>query len=202
MKTILSLFTTMLVACAAGIASAAVTIGDPAPDFSLTGSDGETHSLNQYQGRTVVLEWTNHGCPYVRKHYDSGNMQALQKKYTDQEVVWLAVASSAPGKQGHLASPEEAQQTLEQNNAHATALLMDPSGDTGRAYGASSTPHMFVIDPEGMVVYMGAIDDQPSASRDTVEGAHNYVAAALDAVLAGEAVETAVTDAYGCSVKY
>jgi peroxiredoxin len=181
--------------------NAAVELGKPAPDFIGVDSHGQTRMLSDLKGRTVVLEWTNHGCPFVRKHYGSGNMQALQKKYTDQGVVWLSIVSSAEGKQGNV-TPEESLKLIEEQGSHATARILDPSGEIGRLYGAKTTPHMFVIDAEGILVYAGAIDNNRSPNPATIEGATNYVAAALDAMAAGQLVDAVNTQPYGCSVKY
>ncbi len=174
---------------------------DPAPDFTLTDTNGRTHRLADYRGRTVVLEWLNYECPFVRKHYGAGNMQSLQSRYTEQGVVWLAIVSSAPGEQGHY---ENAQMNrlASDRNARQTAILMDPTGVVGRAYGARTTPHMFVINRGGEIVYNAAIDERPSPAPATRRGARNYVSEALDAVLAGRRVPLARTQPYGCSVKY
>jgi len=152
-------------------------------------------------GNTIVLEWTNDGCPFVGKHYDSGNMQALQRRYTAAGVVWLTVASSAPGEQGYV-TPPEAKADLARWQAAPTDFLLDPDGVVGRLYDARATPNMVIIDRNGRVVYMGAIDDKPSTRLADVKTAHNYVAAALDAVAAGQPVAVASTRAYGCSIKY
>lgn len=176
--------------------------GDPAPGFTLKDVDGREHNLNDYLGKIVILEWTNHECPYVVKHYETGNMQKLQEQTTaNEDTIWLTIVSSAPGKQGHT-SPEEAKMIIEEAGAKATARLFDPSGDVGRKYGAQTTPHMYVIDKEGKLAYMGAIDDNPSARHSTVETAKNYVSAALGAVMEGRTPEIAQTKPYGCSVKY
>lgn len=182
-------------------AMASVENGTPAPAFTLQGSDGNSHSLDDYKGKIIVLEWFNHLCPFVRKHYDSGNMQSLQKTYTAKDVVWLSVISSAPGKQGYV-SPEEAQANTTNDNASPTAVLLDPSGDTGRLYGAKTTPHMFIINTEGTLVYQGAIDSINSADKADIAKAEKYVVNALDETLAGEAVTVASTKQYGCTVKY
>ncbi|MBB4210765.1 peroxiredoxin [Rhodothalassium salexigens DSM 2132] len=173
----------------------------PAPVFEGATADGHMVALDQFRGQPVVLEWTNHLCPYVQKHYGAGNMQALQRRLTDAGAVWLSVISSAPGKQGYV-SGKEARALTDARDAAPTHVLLDPDGRIGRAYGATATPHMFLIDAEGILRYMGAIDDQPSADPATVETAENYLAAAWDAVAAGAAPETQVTRAYGCSVKY
>ncbi len=148
-----------------------------------------------------MLEWINHGCPFVKKHYGSGNMQKLQKEYTAKGVVWLSVASSAPGKEGYMKADAWNKAIVDKKSV-ATAVLLDPDGVVGRAYGAKTTPHMFVIDAQGNVAYKGAIDDRPSTDTADVPGAKNYVRAALDSVLAGKPVETASTTPYGCGVKY
>jgi alkyl hydroperoxide reductase subunit AhpC len=182
-------------------ATAAVQVNQDAPDFTLPGADGATHSLSDFRGKVVVLEWLNHDCPFVRKHYGSGNMQALQKRYTGEGVVWLSINSSAPGKQGH-STPAEAAELTAETGAAPTAVLLDPDGEVGKTYGARTTPHMFVIDPEGKLVYNGAIDDKPTTDQADVEGADNYVVAALAAVMNGETPEVQTTKPYGCSVKY
>jgi len=180
---------------------AAPSLGKPAPDFSLPDSFGNTHELSDYAGKTVVLEWTNHDCPYVKKHYKSNNMQTLQKELTDQGVVWFSVISSKPGSQGYVEA-DKANELTTSRSAHPTAVLFDPAGDTGRAYGARTTPQMFIIDPQGTLVYMGAIDDQPSARASSLEGANNYVRAAMEDLKAGREIQVAQSTPYGCSVKY
>jgi len=182
-------------------AVASVQTGAQAPAFSIGDANGQTRTLEEFRGRTVVLEWTNHGCPYVRKHYDSGNMQALQREATADGIVWLQVISSAPGEQGHL-DGQGALARVRTDNAAPTATLLDPTGVMGRAYGARNTPHMFIVSADGRVVYQGAIDDRPSARPASLEGAHNYVRAALADIEAGRAVQVAETTPYGCSVKY
>lgn len=182
-------------------AHAAVEIGKPAPDFVGTDINGQEIKLSDYKGKKVVLEWTNHQCPYVIKHYDTNNMQEAQKKATDDGVVWLTVASSATGKQG-FTTPEEAKEIIAETGANATTRILDPSGEIGKMYDAKTTPHMFVIDEEGNLAYEGAIDDNSSSRHETVEGAKNYVLSALDSLAAGEPVDPAQTAPYGCSVKY
>ncbi|MFA5593635.1 MAG: redoxin domain-containing protein [Micavibrio sp.] len=182
-------------------AQAAPVIGEAAPAFTGTDSNGKEHSLADYKGKIVVLEWTNHECPYVVKHYDSGNMQKLQESYTGKDVVWLTVNSGAAGKQGHRTA-EQANEIIASKGAKQTAYLLDGEGVIGRAYEAKVSPHMFVIDAQGVLVYDGAIDDNDSASQDVIAASENYVAAALDALLAGNAVETSKTKPYGCGVKY
>lgn len=182
-------------------ALASVETGAQAPAFSVVDADGRTRALSEFSGRTLVLEWTNHGCPYVRKHYDSGNMQTLQREATAAGAVWLQVISSAPGEQGHL-DGAGARARVATDNAAPTATLLDPAGAMGRAYGARTTPHMFIINGAGQVVYQGAIDDRPTARPASLEGATNYVRAALADLAAGRAVQTAETTPYGCNVKY
>jgi len=182
-------------------ALAAASIGNMAPDFTLTDSDGKIHQLNQYRGKRVVLEWTNHGCPYVQKHYDSNNMQALQKEMTNKDVIWLSIISSKPGAQGYVKG-NEANELTSSRKAPPTAVLLDPTGKVGRAYGAKTTPHMYVIDPVGRLVYMGAIDDKPSARASSLNGATNYVRSTMADMDAGRPVKLAQTTAYGCSIKY
>ena len=179
----------------------AIEAGQPAQDFTLKDTLGVDHALSAFKGKFVVLEWTNYDCPFVKKHYDSGNMQKLQKAYTEKGVVWLSVNSSAEGKQGNYA-PERWNELIKEKGVAATAVLLDPDGTVGKMYGAKSTPHVFVINPEGVVIYKGAIDDKPSVDPESLKDAKNYVAAALDAAMAGKPVETPATQAYGCSVKY
>ena len=183
------------------VAAAAPQVGKPAPEFTLTDSDGKTHNLADFKGRIVVLEWLNHGCPFVKKHYDSGNMQKLQKEYTGKDVVWLSIVSSAPGKQGHM-SADETNKTKTEKGSAATAVLIDEDGKVGRLYDAKRTPEMFIVGKDGTLVYAGAIDDKPSPDPADVEGAKNYITQALDEILAGKPVSEPTTTAYGCSVKY
>lgn len=178
-----------------------VALGAPAPAFSVQDASGATRTLAEFAGRTVVLEWTNDGCPYVRKHYDAGNMQTLQRQAAADGVVWLQVISSRPGSQGYLDAPG-ALARVQTDNAAPAATLLDPTGVMGRAYNAQVTPHMYVINGEGVLVYQGAIDDRPSARPESLEGATNYVTAALADVAAGRPVQTAESTAYGCTVKY
>lgn len=180
--------------------TAAPQIGAPAPDFTVVDSKGSSHSLRDFAGKTVVLEWTNHDCPFVKKHYQ-GNMQALQKEMTAQDVVWLSVISSAPGKQGHV-SPAEADELTARRNAAPTALVFDESGVVGQAYAAKTTPHMYVIDKAGVLQYMGGIDSIPSAKVGDIANATPLFANAAKAVLAGETPNPAISKPYGCSVKY
>src|SRR5438128_2283895 len=182
-------------------ATAAPSPGAPAPLFSARDIAGKTVNLGDYAGKIVILEWTNDGCPFVGKHYDSGNMQALQRKSTAAGVIWLTVASSAPGEQGYV-TPAEAKADLVRWQATPTDFLLDPEGAIGRLYDARATPHMVVIDKSGRIAYMGAIDDTPSTRLADVKTAKNYVVAALDEIAAGKPVTTAATRAYGCSIKY
>ena len=184
-----------------GEAVASVATGAPAPAFSVQDANGATRTLAEFRGRTVILEWTNHGCPYVRKHYDSRNMQTLQQEAVAKGIVWLQVISSARGEQGYL-DAAGARARVQTDGAHPTATLLDPTGAMGRAYGATNTPQMFIINDEGVILYQGAIDDRPSARPASLEGATNYVRAALADIEAGRPVRTATTTPYGCSVKY
>jgi len=200
MKALAILSLTAVVLMGGDVAAAGET-GKAAPAFSLTDIHGKTHTLADFQGKTMVLEWTNYDCPFVKKHYGSGNMQKLQKTYTEKGVIWLSICSSASGKQGHYPAAAWQKKTVEKGSK-ATAVLLDPDGQVGRAYGAKTTPHIFIIAADGTLRYEGAMDDNPSWNPKTVEGAHNYVAAALDALLAGKAVAVSETKPYGCSVKY
>ena len=177
------------------------TVGSAAPGFTLTDTKGKQHNLADYKGKYIVLEWVNFGCPFVKKHYGSGNMQATQKKAVDKGVVWLSVCSSAEGKQGHMAAADWNEEIADRKMA-STAVLIDESGAVGKTYGAKTTPHMYIVNPAGVLVYKGAIDDKPSTSKDDIPGARNHVLAALDESLAGKPVSTASTTPYGCSVKY
>lgn len=203
LRSLLSAAVAVLGVLAASTAWAATRpeVGQSAPDFTLTDSNGQTHSLASFKGKVVVLEWINHGCPFVVKHYDSGNMQKTQKSATAGGAVWLSICSSAPGKQGHL-SAADWNKTNSVKGAAPTAVLLDEDGKVGKLYHATNTPQMFVINAAGLVVYSGAIDSIPSAKVDDVAKAQNYVLAALADVKAGRPVATPVTKAYGCSVKY
>jgi peroxiredoxin len=178
-----------------------VRIGAAAPDFKATDSNGKAESLDQYRGKYVVLEWHNQGCPYTKKHYVSGNMQALQKKWTAKDVVWLTVISSAPGEQGYVTAGQE-NSYLTKMHAVPTAVLLDSDAKVARMYSAKTTPQMVVIDPAGKVIYDGAIDDKPTPDPEDIKGAKNYLNEALTAAMAGKAVPTPYTRPYGCSVKY
>jgi peroxiredoxin len=181
--------------------AAIAKVGTAAPAFTAAATTGKGVSLADYRGRVVVLEWTNHDCPYVRKHYETGNMQALQKDATGQGVTWLTIISSSPGTQGHV-SPSRADELTATRKASPTAVLLDPTGAVGQMYGATNTPHMYVIDKTGTLVYAGAIDDKPTTRKSDVPGAQNYVRGALQSVAADQPVKTSVTRAYGCTVKY
>lgn len=174
--------------------------GQMAPEFTLVNAEGEQVSLSDFRGRVVVLEWTNEDCPYVRKHY-TGAMQELQQEATADGVVWLSIISSAPGTQGYVEG-DDARGWRSEYSANFTHLLADPTGETGRAYGAVTTPDMRVIDEEGRIIFTGGIDDRPSADVETLDGATNYVRAALDDHAAGRAVATPFAQPYGCSIKY
>jgi hypothetical protein len=176
-------------------------LGAPAPNFTLIDSNGNSVSLADFKGKTVVLEWTNHECPYVRKHYGGNNMQGLQKKWTAQGVVWLTLVSSHPGAQGFVHGLE-ANKLTEERGAAPTAVLLDPKGGVGRSYGAQVTPHMYVITGEGALVYMGGIDDKPSTRLEDLKTAKNFVDAALSEVVAGKAVSVKTSRPYGCTIKY
>lgn len=178
-----------------------VAPGKKAPTFKLPDINGNEVELSSFKGKYIVLEWTNYDCPFVLKHYKSGNMQALQKKYIKKGVVWLVINSSAQGKQGNF-TPEQWKKLAAERNSQPTAILLDSDGNIGRMYRARTTPHMFVIDPEGALIYMGAIDDKAGHDMREIETAKNYVQLALDAAMAGKPVENAVTIPYGCSVKY
>jgi peroxiredoxin len=175
--------------------------GEAAPEFTLTDSKGTSHKLSDFRGKFVVLEWLNHECPFVKKHYSSGNMQKLQQEYTAKGVVWLSIISSAPGKQGHRTGPQ-AEADTKDKNAAPTAVLLDPSGEVGKKYDAKTTPEMFVLDKEGKILYAGAIDSIKSTDSADIAKAENHVRQALDAALAGQPVPKPKTTPYGCSVKY
>ena len=180
---------------------AAAEVGKPAPAFTLPSCESKPVSLSDFKGKVVVLEWTNHSCPFVVKHYGSGNMQKLQADAAAKGVVWLSICSSAPGKQGH-AAPADALKACAERNSAATAYLIDESGDTGRAYDAKRTPEMYVINADGILVYHGAIDDKKSADPADIATAKNLVASAIEETLAGKPVSNPETEAYGCSIKY
>src|SRR6266700_6846076 len=189
----------VLVACMAS--ALAVKVGEPAPGFDSVDSNGKPQKLSAYRGKYVVLEWHNQGCPYTRKHYESGNMQRLQKDWTSKGVVWFTVISSAPGQQGYVTAQQE-NEYLKQMNASPTAALLDPQGEVGRLYSAKTTPHMFIINPAGVLIYDGAIDDKATTEQADIAGAKNYVSQALEETAAGKPVGMPTSRPYGCSVKY
>ena len=176
-------------------------VGEPAPAFQATDSNGQMHSLSDYRGKYVVLEWHNNGCPYTRKHYESGNMQSLQRQWTGKGVVWFTVISSAPGQQGYVSAQQE-NDYLQRMHAAPSAALLDPHGDLGRLYSAKTTPHMFIISPTGTLIYDGAVDSKATTEESDIAGAQNYVSAALQEAMAGQRVAIPITRPYGCSVKY
>jgi len=198
---ILSLLTAAAFAPSALAQTDQAEVGEPAPDFTLKDANGETHSLSDFEGQYVVLEWLNFECPFVGKHYGSGNMQQLQDTYTEEGVTWLSIVSSAEGKQGYY-PPEEMKAQKQKHNGNMTAILMDTSGEVGKTYGATVTPHMYVINPEGELVYRGGIDDKPTTDEADIEGATNYVEKALTAAMNGEEVSPKQAKPYGCTIKY
>lgn len=181
----------------------ALTTGEMAPDFTLSGTNPKMKEikLSDFKGKLVVLEWLNHGCPFVRKHYDSGNMQGLQKKYTEKNVIWLSIISSAEGKQGHVDTAGSIKDKND-NKSSATDILLDPTGKVGQLYGAKTTPHMYIIDKDGKLAYQGAIDDKADMDKASIPSAKNYVAVALDELMSGKKVTAHTTKSYGCGVKY
>jgi peroxiredoxin len=198
-KTILTILTSLV--STAVFALDAPQVGSAAPEFSLPDAKGKTHSLSQYKGKYVVLEWFNPECPFVKKHYGGGNMQNLQKEFTGKGVVWLTIDSNAPGTEGSL-SAEQAEKVMTSWKTQQTGLLLDPDGKVGRAYGAKNTPGMVVINPEGKIVYQGAIDSKATPNAADIPSSTNYVKAALEESLAGKPVSNPQTKPYGCSVKY
>jgi peroxiredoxin len=188
-------------AAAPALAQSTARVGAPAPAFQAVDADGRTRSLKEFAGKTVILEWTNHDCPYVRKHYNSATMQTLQKEMAKEGIVWLSVISSPVGEQGHV-SPAQAKELTAKRDAAPAAILLDPDSKVARAYGAQTTPHIYIIDPHGTLAYMGAIDDKPSASASSLNGAKSYVRQAIAELKAGKPVSEPATKAYGCVVKY
>jgi peroxiredoxin len=201
MKRIFLALVVAFVLMAASAAAHALWVGDPAPDFTGTDSQGRTQVLSAYRGKYVVLEWTNNSCPFTRKHYASGNMQSLQKEWTGKGVVWLTVLSSAPGAEGYMNAADE-NQYIAREHASPTAAVLDAKGTIGHQYSAKTTPHMFVIDPSGKLIYEGAIDDHATTDTSDIKNSKNYVADALSEAMAGRQVATSFTRPYGCSVKY
>lgn len=179
----------------------APAIGKPVPDFTAKDADGKTVSLADYKGKTVVLEWTNDECPFVRKHYGGQSMQALQKKWTSKGIVWLTMVSSPPGEQGYADGPKANKLTAERGAA-PTAVILDPKGDIGRSFKAQTTPHMYIVKSDGTLAYMGGIDDKPSAKVEDLKGAKNYVDSALTEIADGKSVSVPTSRPYGCSVKF
>ncbi len=188
-------------AIAIPLARADVINGESAPDFTLTDINGQTHTLASYQGKMVILEWINHGCPFVANQYGTGTMQALQKEARDNGIVWLSICSTAPEKPDYL-TPAQWQTTAQEKGGSADAILIDPDGTVGRLYGAKTTPHMYIIQQDGTLLYQGAIDDTPSTRPQDIPTAKNYVRAALGDIAAGRPIQTPLTKPYGCSVKY
>jgi len=176
-------------------------VGKPAPDFTLMGADSKEHSLSGYKGSFIVLEWFNPDCPFVNKHYNSRNMQKLQKFYMEKGVAWMVINSSAKGKQGYCTT-ERANEVIKEKDMVPTAFLLDHDGKVGKLYGAKTTPHMYVIDKDGLLIYIGAIDNKPSTKIKDINNAENYVQAALDEAMDGKSVSINVSQPYGCSVKY
>ena len=202
MKTLFAATAALALMATATTASAKIANGTSVTDMTVTDSNGKQHNLSDFTGKRVVLEWTNDGCPYVQKHYDTDNMQTLQKEATlDGDTVWLSIVSSAPGKQGYV-SGDGANELTTSRGAAPTAVVLDPAGNMGKTFAAKTTPHMYIIDEVGTLVYQGAIDDNSSARKSTVAGAKNYVRAAISDLDAGRSVAESDTAPYGCSVKY
>jgi len=192
---------TLAMVTAGGVIADGPVVGKEAPAFTLTDMSGKSVSLADYAGKPVMLEWTNHGCPYVQKHYNSGNMQKTQRALTEDGVIWLSVISSAPGKQGHV-DGAGAEKLTTSRGAYPTTVLLDPTGEVGKLYNARTTPQMFMISGDGTLTYQGAIDDKPSANPKSLEGATNYALAAHAALKAGKPMDPSSTKPYGCGVKY
>ncbi len=200
-RTVLTRLALVTVPLLTTTAQAAATVGQAAPDFTLRDTDGKPVRLSDFRGRHVVLEWTNPGCPFVQKHYRSGNLPALQKEAVAKNVVWLTINSTAPDHGDYLSPPQLARWMGEQRAA-ASAALMDEDGRVGHAFGARTTPHMYLIDPQGRLIYAGGIDSIPSARVDDIARATNHVRQALDEALAGKPVSRPTAPPYGCSIKY
>lgn len=194
-------YTLASVLVASGAANAAIKVGEPAPAFEVLSQTGEPVQLSDFKGKFVVLEWTNEGCPFVRKHYKHGNMQGLQKEFTDKDVTWLTVFSSKPGKQGHVDAAGAKKFQADFKTA-STAMLLDGDGTVGRLYEAKTTPHMYVVNPDGNLIYAGGIDSTPSADPADIADSENYVKSALNEAMAGKPVSTPISKPYGCSIKY
>jgi len=197
----LCLFAISVVIWGSSVVFAEVKVGDVAPDFTLTDSLNKEHSLSEYKGKYVVLEWVNFDCPFVIKHYGSQNMQSLQKQYTEKEIIWLSINSSAEGKQGNF-SADEINEKIAEREAMPTAYLIDSDGQVGKTYGAKTTPHMYIINPDGYLIYQGAIDDTPSFDPGDIASSENFVKLALSEAMAGQQISNPQTKSYGCSVKY
>lgn len=193
--------TALALASGAAFAQGAAKPGAKAPDFSVVDVDGKLQKLSDYAGKTVILEWTNHDCPYVRKHYGSATMQTLQKDMAKEGVVWLSVISSPAGEQGHV-DAARAKELSRTRDAAPASILLDPQSKLARAYGAQTTPHMYIVDPKGTLAYAGAIDDKPSSSPSSLTGARSYIRQAVAELKAGKPVSEPATKAYGCVVKY
>lgn len=199
MKSFLNLITVVFLATS--VTGVAAEVGQPAPDFTLTDSNGKSLKLSDHKGSYVVLEWVNHGCPFVKKFYASGKMQELQETAAKKGVKWLSICSSAPGKQGHM-DAKGWNAKIRETESKPAALLLDEAGEVGKSYGAKTTPHMFVINPEGVLIYAGAIDSIPSTDPEDLAKAENYVMKALEEAMAGKPVSTPTSKPYGCGVKY
>ena len=199
MKQMLSVFTA--IAVVAVPASAAPVVGKPAPNFKAADANGKPVTLSDFRGKTVVLEWNNPGCPFVQKHYESGNMQKAQAAAAKDGVVWLTINSGAPGKQGHM-NGAEAKAFLAKAGSKPTSYLLDPRGVVGKAYEAKTTPHMYIVNKSGTLVYAGGIDDKPTKNAGDIKSARNHVLAALSEIKAGKAVSVSTSRPYGCAVKY
>ncbi|MFN2477197.1 MAG: thioredoxin family protein [Chthoniobacterales bacterium] len=198
-KLLIALLTSTIATVA--FAAESPRVGSAAPDFSVADAKGKTHTLSEYKGKYVVLEWFNPECPFVKKHYGSGNMQKLQQEAARKGVVWLTIDSSAAGKEGNL-TPDAANKTMADLKMNSTALLLDANGKAGQTYGAKNTPHMFVINPDGQLIYQGAIDDKPTANPADIASAKNYVRTAITEAMAHQPLSNPTTKPYGCSVKY
>ena len=198
---ILAMMTAIGLSACLPSANTAVEIEQPAPDFTAIDTNGVERSLSDFKGKNVVLEWSNHACPFVLKHYDSGNMQAIQKEVTDNGAIWITIVSSATGKQGAI-NAEESNKVMQEVGAHSTARILDSSGEIGKLYNARTTPHMFVIDKDGNLAYMGAIDSDPSFKDGAIKSPTNYVMDALNSLNSSEEIKITSTKPYGCSIKY
>lgn len=195
------LFISVFALLSAVAAEAEPVVGQPAPLFSGAAAEGGALNLADLHGKTVILEWTNAGCPFVRKHYESGNIPNLQKQAASQGIVWLQVISSAPGKEGYV-DAQTAKKLNQERGATPANVILDASGAIGKLYAATNTPQLFIIDPKGVLLYKGGIDSIPSADKDDIAGAENYISSALKELAAGKTISKAVTKPYGCSVKY